>query len=484
MSAFHSRDPDVHLYSQEPSSNPLIQPNAKLTFLSVVEIALIPLYLSIGPSLEVRSGDGAATEWFSEALIPINSSNTINGDSQGGHQQPWWTTLRGQSDRGILLKVEHTTKEDAQRLCATEVLLYAATETHKPALPTPPTSSSPGPGDEGYSQTLNSPIPILKLYALPLSSDILERAQLFDGLISPAPNENSHAYFLPNNPAEKDAKAKRRKISSLFDDATRQRRKLKGKGGENVAHTMANIDRPASQHGNPRPSRNMEEIQAQSLDQNDVQRPGISRSSSLTSFQAVANSRPVSRSSLPGTKRSSLHRVESAYSTCEGSVASDIDNVATEQNKAALSRIILTGMRLHGLQQKKKLNKDIPKHGPPRRFPTLGATAVDEDGEDDYKLVYHQTLKAATFAFRNNICIEVIDQEAMRGVVDRLLDMFCTDPTSPYNDPIFGLSDLRYESTNPFDLPSSSSQAINDPGWSTPATKKRKLGIFGGVGFG
>ena len=419
--------------------------------------------------------------------MPATSDVTSIGETSDKPEQPWWASPVGQSDRGILLKVEDKGAEDLKHPLATEILLYAAVKTNKPVLPTPPTSSSPGPEDNNsFYRTPNSTTQSLKLYALPLSSDILERAQKFTGLASPLPDGNSHAYFLPDSTFEEEPKSRRRKMSSLFDDATKQRRKAKGKGGESVAQAMANIDRPASQHGILQPSQNVVDTHNQKIPKDGVQRTALSRSTSVGSYQTLDHSRPVSRSgALPGVKRSSLHRVESAYSPRETSIASDMDNITTEQNKLALSKVIMAGMRLHGLQQRKKPSKDVSKGGPSRRASTVGVIAIDEDGEDEYKLVYHQTFKAATFAFRDHLSIRIISQDAMRDIVDRLLDVFCTNPISQHHDLLLGSSDLQDHMSNPFDLPSSSAQAItNLEDCSTPATKKRKPQSFGGAESG
>jgi hypothetical protein len=104
-------------------------------------------------------------------------------------------------------------------------------------------------------------------------------------------------------------------------------------------------------------------------------------------------------------------------------------------NKNALSRLIMAGMRMYGLQQRKKPTASTGSRAasetPSTNAPTA-STCQPQPGqpkdEDQYKLVYHQTLKAASFALRAHMSRTAIGQDAMRDTVDRLLAIFCTDP--------------------------------------------------------
>ena len=49
------------------------------------------------------------------------------------------------------------------------------------------------------------------------------------------------------------------------------------------------------------------------------------------------------------------------------------------------------------------------------------------EGEDEYKLIYHRTLQAASFALRREMGTKIVGQERVREVVDALLGMFCGD---------------------------------------------------------
>lgn len=105
-----------------------------------------------------------------------------------------------------------------------------------------------------------------------------------------------------------------------------------------------------------------------------------------------------------------------------------------QRNKDALSRIILAGMRLYGLQQKKKPSKSRAASEVPSQAATPDVVAKASAEEvDEYKLVYHQTLKGAAFALRRDLAATLVPPAVMREVADKLLAIFCSDPLSELN---------------------------------------------------
>lgn len=438
-----------------------------------MNVAQIPLYLSLGPSLEVQTSEEATGRWFSQIL----SNHRGQGLTREDALEPWWKCPSGQSDLGVLVRVEGEEKAGPKRLQATELLFYAASEQRQATLPTPPASSSPGPGATDASASLS---PSIKLYALPLCSDILKHARVDHGLRSPPPEREGHAHFLPRFDKKADTTTKKRKIASVFDDATRQRRKLQRRGGESVAHRMAGLEASLLVPSLPGPLERSNSSKSQPPTNIVNQRAGLARASTFSTLPSNSHSRSTSHS---GTlhKRSSLQRVETYNTT--GSIASETENTISEQNKAALSKVIMAGMRLHGLQSKRKPTKEASQTALSRCSSISAGILTEQGGEDEYKLVYHQTLKAALFAFRNTCATQAISQDTMRDVVDRLLDIFCVDPESsslPLNGFASGpVAPTPLEAPNPFDAPSSSAQAAaQEPIWSTPTTKKRKVGYF------
>ena len=473
--------PDIHLHSSKIASKSLIEPNARLRFLALVDLTRIPLYIAAGPSLNVQTDNETAVEWLTSHLL----SEHVEQDSDGMASNAWGFGLTKQSACGILLKVETDKRRGAPTMRATEIVLYTSTDSSRVELPTPPASSSPALPDHTHPHSHALHQDIIKVYALPLCSGLVRRAQQASGLCSPPPEHEGQAFYLPDATAKNES-SKRQKMLSLFEDATKQRKRLKGRGGESVAQAMASIDGPTSQHGLLSQIAGGPQVQGE---ENGLsKRERLSRVSSTHSLQ-LDSVRPVSRSgALVQGKRSSLHRVESALSLRNGSVIPDVDNVFNETNKAAMAKIIMAGMRLHGMQQQKKPSKEASKPIKEGSNPSLARNASSlagpgnfEDAEDEYKLVYHQVFKAAMFAFRAHSHVKAIDHEVMRDVVDRLLDLFCTDPLSA----TLGNAGFAQGFVNPqgfssaFDLPSSSAPpGTTNAVWSTPKTKKRNTYDF------
>lgn len=466
---------DVQIWAPPNTATPVLLPqNAKLRFLSHVEVARIPLYLAAGPSCDVSTTDEATTRWLTGALLDDGQPD-LDGDAS---RQPWWSRAGMQSEIGILLRVETEDEEEhGIRNVVTEMLLYAAVAKSGPALLTPPTSSSPAPPDCDLNDTLNQWERSINVFALPLCSNIIDLVRSSNEIGPSIPTESRQACFLPyiHDPARgtQPALQKRQSISTLFEDATQKKRKLKGRGGESISQAMAGIDRLPSNHTM------LEKQDAPQPQQNTLRRKSLSQTSSMTpvvvgpeQFRSTFGSGP-----LPSGKRSSLHRVESVNSPRDSPTLSDTDGIYAQQNKAALTKVVMAAMRLHGLQQK---NKPPSKSQLPNQATLQTVTnAMANEAEDEYKLVYHQTSKAAIFTFRRHLNTSLISQETMREVVDRLLTMFCTDPMI-VGHAASGSEFPELESINalpsssPFDKPSSqarSSKIAN--GWNTPTIKKR-----------
>lgn len=389
-----------------------------MRFLSLVQIALIPLHLAAGPSFYVWTHNKSTEQWISEALLDHRDASA----GSAGSNQPWWLRCTQQSDSGILLKVEygvgdiHSTPSSGYTI--TEILVYAAISKEQKSsgnLSASPGSPS-GAGDDARVGDRYETTREINIYALPLSSRKHEHFDRIQGL-DPQPllngTDDGKAFFLPiareDAPTHASSPWERSRLSNLFEEARDQRKRLLKHGGGGVSKVMARMDGPGLNlrlaSGEMRgtiPADLSTDISVKA-----IPRDGLSRASSISSFRSVELTRPPSRrESLTNGKRSSLHRVESI--TPVGEVVDG--NMTGQQNKAALSRIVMTGMRIYGLQQKK------------------GREASRPDDDDDYKLIYHQTFKGALFAFRTHINAELINQEAMRDTVDRLLAIFCNDP--------------------------------------------------------
>ena len=320
-----------------------------------------------------------------------------------------------QGPQGILLKVESQTKPNRDRLKVTELLLYATAQAdstlESPRTLTPPRSSSPDlMSEDGQSQQL------FLLRALPLSSDLRSPSSLPPS----KPTEDQPetlARFFPsldsNHPGHQESQGP----DSLFVDATKQQRWVRKHGGRSVAKIMAGAD--VSRMRSERPKE--PEWLAPRKSRSKIA-PTLARSQS-GELLGTERQRSKSRGG-PSTKhRSSLRRVASISRQSSEVAASAMPSSTEQQNKDALSRLVMAGMRIYGLQQRKRADSSaVSSEGPSKD------TILPGQETNEYKLIYHRTFNATTFVFRRQIRSVILSQEILRDTVDRLLAMFCIDP--------------------------------------------------------
>ena len=175
---------DVHFVHLRGPWNSSFPSDVKLRFLSLVEVALIPLHLAAGPALDVWTHNEKTEKWLSESLL---DDWRIKEDDNIESAGPWWLGPIQQSHSGILLRVENRMRDTAGLECKiTEVLIYAALPKEaksEASLPTPPGSSSPNAGQDGGDS--NGIIQDIRIYALPLCSTNSAPDDDISGLASP-----------------------------------------------------------------------------------------------------------------------------------------------------------------------------------------------------------------------------------------------------------------------------------------------------------
>ena len=298
------------------------------------------------------------------------------------------------------------------------------------AMLTPPHSSSPDVAEDALPFDEEAFTADIKIFALPLSSDIAYHAASLPDPPTPPPEsqvEEETGTFLPLVTASWTDPRKRRRLDSLFDDATKKIKRADRHGGETVARAMANLERPVPSLSE------MTQIAAKSQPEMLVRkRPKapaaahLARSQSIGSLRDLASSRPASRGDAPAkAQRSSLSRVATTGQLGSPVLESPVSTVE-QQNRNALSRIVMAGMRMYGMSQKRKGGR--PRAVSEVQTPSAESQANPVEEEDKYKMVYHQTYKAAAFAIRRQIGCQVLGQEVLRDVVDRILAIFCVDP--------------------------------------------------------
>ena len=416
--------------------------------------------MAIGPSLEVSTDDPRSTAWLGHNLIHEydNHDSRIMDLDESAHSV--W-----QFPDGILLGIDSNRVESL----VTEVLLYAAIERGHDSDPVLPDPSVTKALNQDGSNDLPSEGAV-RIFALPLCSDILLR-------IKGASQENLQAPWRKysqepdhNGSTLLQVAQKKQKLSNVFEDATRQRKHLKARGGERVSRVMAEGRNGLALEQNQK-HYDTDHVSLAEPKTGDLGNRKISRISTSVSGPGFDESRPQSRNSLSKGKMMPADRIENVLSPSESLVPSKGETNVAQQNKAALTKVVMAGMRIHGLQNRRRDVKD-----PHISLMSQHSEVAANDAGDEYKLVYHQTFKAASFAFRANISSQIISQSVMRNVVDQLLLLFCADPTmsNSFEDGPDTIAQAGQLDSCAFDPPSSGAPiSASDVNWTTPTKQKR-----------
>ncbi|KAI9786956.1 MAG: hypothetical protein M1839_005187 [Geoglossum umbratile] len=522
----------------KPVNNVLLPQNAELLFLSFAAPSRIPLHLVVGGALDVWTDNEATESWFRNFFL--NSTGQY-GDRV--ESTAWWNTHTFQSDVGILLRVgDHSDKANSEVIICpkiTEVLLYGAISEISSAgqLPTPPASSSPAPSaviSEGAATT--TIVKQLSVHALLLSSELVysEAQATTTGLgvedlisLKAACRDPgvADAQFLPplfqHTGPETQPSLKRKRTETLFEDATELARRggkdipqatarsgsfpplspqttvskaeTQNTGPEfpvNAGGSLANFGRSSRERSvNARPS-------SSGSQRNWLSRPGSSHLPNVTVSKGgkeAGQIRSARRRNTLNDTRWSLLSLSCNKLTGDGEHQASQTEISEPlslpeaqrpielRNKELLSRIVMAGMRIYGLQQQKKPNK--------LRGVSEGPAAVDSHASleiDEYKLVYHQAFKGACFAFRRHISVALLKQDCVRDVVDKLLAVYCNDPLVVSRSEGEGVAAFGQESVekSPF-APGSVQQQCKTTGTgnvevSTPRVRRRFADRIGG----
>ncbi|KIV99100.1 hypothetical protein, variant 2 [Verruconis gallopava] len=265
----------------------------------------------------------------------------------------------------------------------------------------------------------------------------------------------TNAEFLPPlaalHAASLAAEKKRKQVANVFDEATERKRKARRSGGEDLA-TAASVQNDSINYlvGQKRPKRSLKtqtsisghfptkHFHEQSVAVNfqssrsrtgslsgiphDAQDKMLSCSPSAQSDPCTANLRPAVDSRA---RHLTLSRVSSLQAT----------STTEERNKEIISRLVMAGMRLYGLQPRKRVGH-VRRHSEMSTQVQTNTTDTNlqtSSKDDEYKLVYHQTYKGAVFALRHVISSKplYLDPTEIQDIVDKLLTIFCGDASVP-----------------------------------------------------
>ena len=189
----------------------------------------------------------------------------------------------------------------------------------------------------------------------------------------------------------------KKRVPDIFETASEVRRKAKGRGGAGIAAAAAGQSQINQLVGQKKPKADPA-LAKVNKDRNLVVDTKVDTSSQSWSPLFSNGQGKKSHTSSPnlpsefrqhGRKLSSLSRVTSFATQDDG------ESSIEQQNKAMISRLVMAGMRLYGLQSRKKTER--PQASPiiPDEVPST-LTSQDEE----YKTVYHQTYKSNGFCIR------------------------------------------------------------------------------------
>ncbi|KAF2742973.1 hypothetical protein M011DRAFT_490222 [Sporormia fimetaria CBS 119925] len=442
---------DIILTTAQTTTPTTLHLPPNLRFLSFVSPARIPLHLAAGPSLDVSTTTRETQTWFSQHLLHSSFLQTEDPENT----PEWWTQPWSQSPIGILASTDTAdagyTPQNPVRI--TELLFYGI-------IHLVPSSNTPALDEEL--------IPTLHVNALPLSSDLLYTAYT----LSPPLQSPNHPTFLPNPPSSTSTK---RKHDAIFDTATQLQRTAKRKGGASVAAAAAratesralahrrsiSISSDARKHGlserrDTRPRSAGGSSMGGRLERERARSVSVGVSASEKSVHHGFGTQKRGKGGLGST---GLSHVTTTTPTSPSTTSTQAEKEKKKQtttaepapetetrNKEALSRVVLAAMRMHGFTQRnnnKKAAKSqymsqgrrdstiIDTH-PEVTTPTTNTAPIPDTtiSDDEFKLLYHQTYRSAICALRKIIAKEPLylrPDGALRDVVEKLLDIFCTE---------------------------------------------------------
>lgn len=441
---------------------------------SFVDLASIPLYARAGPSLEVHCADAETTRWLQGRLLNrLWLEDVLEDEAKLSLIQcPLALLVNVDAPRTAVLYGGSSNVSD--------LLIYGVLSMIFPAAarppPSPPDFSSLAAQDESALRTTVE----LRIYAAPLSGSYVQRVQSLPSPPSSPPEDTAAQIDGPQNdthffPDLRSPSPRRKRTLSIFEGAVQHHHQVRKRGGEAVSQLMAG-PRSSSQSQ----SHHTITIKREPEDHSD--RLGLrSRSVSIGSasmrgrisdghMRQKSESQPQSsftnhqlhrptkqRESLVPDRPRSKSVVPSPLSPTQpfqpsGSPPQDAAAVLS-QNKALITRTILTCMRLYGYHRKSNhhTTRDTPAlkqdpegshdeknhhhhhhiadtHEPDHQPPS----SVGD--EDEYRAMYHATYKAANFALRkylkndlSTVPPPVLTRETATNVVDGILKLFCEE---------------------------------------------------------
>lgn len=374
---------------------PCLTASPSLSLLAYVDPNRIPLHLICGPSCYIESTHPESALWLKQTFSAGFPESSTLASGYGTSTAPPDVIFPVQSSIGLLLKVDRvygsapTSIENAR---ITELLVYATISPVGHDLSVSPTYQRASTS----ATKLVSNLTVTTFLALPLSSDLVYQPSISQAPTS-VPDTLAETEPLNTSFSGKD------RLSTLFDEASDRRKKARRKGGQSIS--------VAASRGAAAPRLSLPAVKIE--EEEDA--------ASVTT-PVVESSRPASRRSLNGNsiapvqQRSIRPTVGHAEQVTTPDTDAFMDTTFEARNKTAISRMVMAGMRMYGLQQQRKrstanntakvesfvmnltqVEADTPGHDQAEVDVEDAETKAARDAE--FKGVYHQAYKAAMFTF-------------------------------------------------------------------------------------
>ncbi|KAK2839280.1 hypothetical protein FQN49_006296 [Arthroderma sp. PD_2] len=440
--------------------------NAKLSLRAYVNPDRIPIVCFTGPSLELHSSDRKTIDWIRHKLLRTYQAEEEEYEELSSVQQCPVGILIRVDEQSPSTNINITTRERecSSRHAISDILIFG-------------TLSAPSSQQAENRLHNEEPILELKVYAIPLCSDILTKAQ---SLSTPPFNpEYNAAGALENEPSGeflpdffRSPSPKRKRVATLFEAAAEYHKKVRRKGAAAMSEFITR-EKSATPQFPQFPS-------SVKIKRENENSPGLSGNFGDISL-ARRRATSIVRDARAGSRRSSISRPGSSMSQALSTSSrkdlpssrggdsthpperrqkprspnSGLLEEITANNKALLTRTILTCMRLYGFRRantrttstlppsmsavrdpsslpicddavsKHEPNEaasechtqDTSSHANIRQLGSLGkretphpvdvfdgreSVRVEAEGEDDmeFKDMYHATYRASAYALR------------------------------------------------------------------------------------
>ncbi|KAF3139622.1 hypothetical protein TWF569_008473 [Orbilia oligospora] len=467
---FLSSTPDAgNAYNPKPETDGTIFNGAELRVQAVVEASRVPLWLSCGPSFDVQT-ENEGTANFLMNIFVQQASRKRSSESEDKEEEE----AEGRGDDGehgeddndaseateyestnkaLVVRVTYeTAPEEIEKPIITELVLYGTLSSD--VLPSETTQSSNS--DSQIAPVPPTGPPSLSVYALPLSSRLLKEKKLQTSVKSESLEpgkarflapiigrkrkfhavfteyDKKQAYYATLPPGLRRSWHKRSdSIASLQEDSNENNASI-GNGDSQKSRLFSRSVGPTASsqpvtsvefrktiNEDTRYKRERSTSVFQARLREAAERPDPSRGessvkpvrssgdySALRRVEIFAGSR--TRNQTPETRPGSGASINNNNSANLGgsTAAVPTTNKFAERNKVAAQKLILASMRLYGFTRAR-----------------AGEVKVESE-EEEYKLVFHTTLRSLTCAMRKSWNSEIIGISRLKETTEYLMKAF------------------------------------------------------------